>query len=687
MLALALFACVGDLACRSGSPAELETLHLYRTPPPTVAQVDLCVYGATPAGIAAAIQTVRMGRSVALLEPGEHIGGLTAGGLGATDVGRRGAIGGIADAFYRRIARHYAEAYGERSRQATACAGGTHFEPHVAELVLEAMLAEAGVPVYLGCRLEAAPLTAGRVVELRCANGARFRADVYIDASYEGDLLAAARVPFTVGRESNAQYGETLNGNQPNRPGHNFRKPVDPYIEPGDPMSGLLPGISDAPIGTPGEGDSRVQAYNYRLCLTTVPGNRIPFPKPHDYDPARYELLLRYLQAGVWDVFGNSQPVPNGKSDTNNNGAVSSDYIGANYDYPTADPALRRQIALAHESYQKGLLWFLANDPRVPRFVREDVARYGLARDEFVDSGGWPHQLYIREARRMVSDYVVTEANCAGRVTVTDSIGLASYNMDSHNVRRYVEGGRVRNEGDVQVAVPQPYAIPYRAILPPAGACHNLLVPVCLSASHIAFGSIRMEPVFFVLGQSAATAACLALEQGRALHDVEIAALQERLRADGQALEWPTEGVAPIAPSSLPGIVLDDTQGEKRGEWLASARGWDRRVGTGYLHDDNAHKGEVSIVYAPEIPTAGRYEIVLIFPPHENRATNVPVTVEVEGAAPVRVLVDQRHAGAEGFVTVGVYTLPAGRGVRVRVGNEATDGYVVADGIQFLPRP
>jgi len=368
---------------------------------------------------------------------------------------------------------------------------------------------------------------------------------MFIDATYEGDLMAKAGVSFFVGREANSQFGETLNGIRAETPKHQFIVPVDPYPKPGDPGSGLLPFIQPGDGGAPGEGDRRVQTYNFRLCFTTNAENRAPIVAPPNYDPAKYELLARYLEALVaagkkpkLAEFWNPIWMPNGKTDINNNGGFSTDFIGMNYDYPDGDYATRARIWKEHEAYTRGFIHFLATNPRVPANIRAEMQQFGLCKDEFLDKGGWPNQLYIREARRLVSDYVMTERHCRGKEVAMDSIGLAAYNMDSHNCQRIAKNGHAENEGDVQVSPMKPYPISYRAIVPKAGECANLLVPVCLSATHIAYGSIRMEPVFMILGQSAATAACIAIDDRVPAQKVNYTKLRNRLLADKQILEW-----------------------------------------------------------------------------------------------------------------------------------------------------
>jgi hypothetical protein len=377
-------------------------------------------------------------------------------------------------------------------------------------------------------------------VEIVMESGQVFGGRVFIDASYEGDLMAKAGVRYAIGREANSQYGETLNGVQTRRATkHQFEFPVDPFVVADDRESGLLPSVHPGSPGQEGAADRRVQAYNYRMCLTDVPENRVAFYKPAGYDPRRYEILLRYIEAGWKDVLGNHAPMPNRKSDTNNHGAFSTDDIGANYQYPEAGYAMREKIAAEHRDYQLGLMWTIANDPRVPAKLRKSFSAWGLAKDEFADSGHWPHQLYIREARRMIGAYVMTEHECRGERTAADSIGLGAYGIDSHNTQRYVDAaGHVRNEGDVEVPVAGPYPISYRAIVPKADECTNLLVPVCLSATHIAYGSIRMEPVFMVLGQSAGAAAAQAITDDVDVQRVDYLRLRERLQQDKQVLAW-----------------------------------------------------------------------------------------------------------------------------------------------------
>lgn len=660
---------------------------------------DVVVYGGTSGGVAAAVQSARMGKSVVLIEPSRHIGGLSSGGLGATDIGNKAAIGGISREFYHRVWQHYQrddawkqqrrEEYRSR-RQAVGEETMWTFEPHVAEKIFRAMLRDAKVPVVLGQRLDrknGAQLQGGAIRSVAMEDGATFHGKMFIDATYEGDLMAAAGVRYHVGRESNSQYDETLNGVQTRRAiYHQFVKPVDPYLRPGDPSSGLLPGINGEGPGEEGAGDHRVQAYCFRLCATDAPENRRPWPKPAGYDELQYELLLRNFEAGDNRIPWAPSLMPNRKTDSNNNFAVSTDYIGMNYDYPEADYATRENIIKAHEVYQKGLMWTLANHPRVPEKIREYFQTWGLAKDEFTDNDNWPHQLYVREARRMVSDYVMTQHNCQGRKVAEDPVGLAAYTMDSHHVQRHVKDHRVLNEGDVQVGGFSPYPISYRSIVPAKDTCSNLLVPVCLSASHIAYGSIRMEPVFMVLGQSAATAAALAIDHETSVQDVEYPKLRERLLNDEQVLEWTGPRRLPgLDPKKLPGIVLDDDAAKLVGEWLSSSStpGF---VGSGYLHDNAQGQGTKSATFAPQIPKSGRYDLRLAYTPFGNRATNVRVTIDVQGKT-TEATVNQRKTPPidKAFVSLGRFTLPEGKSCRITILNRDADGHVIVDALQLVP--
>lgn len=523
---------------------------------PETYEADIIIYGGTSAAVTAAVQSARLGKKVLVVSPDIHLGGLSAGGLGFTDTGNKEVIGGLARDFYHRVYLHYqtdtawkwqkqAE-YGNKGQGTPAIDGKDRtmwiFEPHVAERIMEDLIKEHQIIVYRNQWLDrqnGVEIKAGKISSITTLSGNVFKGKVFIDATYEGDLMAAAGISYHVGREPNAQYHETWNGVQTGvfHHRHHFTKPIDPYVIPGDKSSGLLTGISAEAPGKKGDGDHKLQAYCFRMCLSDHPDNKIVFPKPDNYDPARYELLARIFASGWREVFHKFDPVPNRKTDTNNHGPFSTDFIGMNYAYPEASYEERKMIIRHHEEYQKGLMYYLANDPKVPADIRQQMSNWGLAKDEFKDNGGWPHQIYVREARRMVGDYVMSENEVLGKKRVQRSIGMGSYALDSHHTQRYVtEEGFVQNEGDIGVKAPKPYGISYDAIVPKSSECSNLLVPVCLSVSHIAYGSIRMEPVFMILGESAATAASLAIDHNTSVQKVNYSSLQRLLLQQGQRL-------------------------------------------------------------------------------------------------------------------------------------------------------
>jgi FAD dependent oxidoreductase len=542
--------------------------------PYAIHRADVCVFGGTSGGVIAAVQAARMGKTVILAEPGSHLGGMTSGGLAAVDIGDPRTVGGLTREYFTRLVATYGKtlAWDEpfSSKAGGPATGGAYsIEPHVAEEVFDQMAAEAGVTVLRGARLVSVSKDGPCLLAIKLDINASIEAKTYLDTTYEGDLMAKAGVPYTLEREGNARYGETYNGihyaesYRPRLnhlvPGSNGRVkggqgvwdrdfPLDPYMIPGDPASGLLPLVEAGDPGTPGDPAPGVQAYCYRLCLTTSP-DRLPIAPPPDYDPARYELVARFIAACVangddmdlrW--FAKYDPLPNDKWDFNT-ATYGGNLPGASWDWPEADYDRRREIAKDHENYHRGLLHFLATDPRVPGKVRNDLARFGLPRDEFPDSGGWPHQIYIREARRMISDLVLTEHHTFGREIAPHPIGLGSYGTDTHEIRRIVKDGIVTREGKTATGRGGfgPYQIGYRAVVPPANTCTNLHVTFALSASHTAFSSIRMEPVFMITSQSAATAACLALDAGVSVQELDQAALAERLLADKQILTWPPQ--------------------------------------------------------------------------------------------------------------------------------------------------
>jgi hypothetical protein len=664
--------------------------------PKTIA-CDVAVYGGTPAGVTAAIQSAREGRKTVLLSFNRHVGGMTSGGLTATDLGKKESIGGVALEFFTRIGR------------------ARDYRPSEAEALFRKMLDEAGVQVLLARALTSVEMKQNRLVSATMETGETIRAAVFVDSTYEGDLLAVANVSYRVGREPAGAYGESLGGQWQEISWKNVyqfcRLPLSPYVIPSDPTSGLLPGIATEAPGKAGEGDFKVQAYNFRIHHSREAG-KIAFPKPHEYDPGRYALLARFLNADAriqWTLNYTTAPLTDGpvqirKGDSNNAGSFSSDYVGGSYRWPdgTYKPGsitelppprrgipmpfrklyeLRERIFQDHVSYQKGLMYFLANDPRVPKALRARVNVWGLDPQEFRESGFWPHQLYVREGRRMVSDYVITQAECESRRVVDDSVGLASYPMDSHFCQRVVvkENGTltVRNEGGFGHGFPRPYPVSYRSIVPKKNECENLLVPVCLSSSHVAYGSIRMEPVFMILGQSAGTAAAMAITEGIAVQDVDYASLKTRLQRDGQQLVWLDKSIGTPA-KDLPGLVTDDSAAQTTGSWSSGALS--PVCGSAYLHDGNHGKGEKTATFTINVPKPDNYQVRLLYVASANRSTKTPVTVLV-GREKKEVTVDQRKADGIG-ISLGNFRI--NNSLTVTVSNRDTDGFVVVDGVQLL---
>ncbi|AHF14301.1 FAD-dependent oxidoreductase [Niabella soli] len=504
-------------------------------PPPYT--VDICVYGGTAAGVIAAYTAARCGNTVLLIEPGNWIGGLTTGGLGQTDAGIKDAITGFSRQFYQRVGKQY----GQTGEQWT-------FEPSVASGIMSDFLREGNIKVLMQTQVTALTKQGASITEARFLQPGKsksqqvvVRSKQFIDCTYEGDLMAKAGVSYFIGREDNSVYKETLNGFQlpeyHKQSGyHQFPDGISPYKTPGAPQSGLLWGISGNKGVPAGTGDKKVQAYNFRICLTDSAANRIPITRPAGYDPSKYELLIRLIEAqpemrGINQYFIWSK-MPNRKTDINNRGGFSTDMIGMNQHWAEASYAERQAMIRQSIAYTKGLLYFISTDKRVPDTLRNFIRNWGYPKDEYKNTDHFTPQLYVREARRMIGAYVMTEHNCTGATTVDDGIGLASYGMDSHNCDRIVVNGMVKNEGNVEVHVKQPYAIAYRSITPKAAECTNLLVPVCLSSSHIAYGSIRMEPVFMVLGQSAAMAASMAIRQKKPVQEIDVPGLKKWLQDD-----------------------------------------------------------------------------------------------------------------------------------------------------------
>lgn len=608
-------------------------------------EYDVCVYGGTSAGVIAAYAVAKQGKKVLLVEPGHRLGGMSSGGLGQTDIGNKQVVKGLALDFYRRAGAEYGSLE------------SWIFEPKVAEQIFKGYIERGAVEVMYGHRIvgvqkKGATIRSIFVEEVYGEPLKEIGAKVFIDCSYEGDLMALSGVSYVVGREDNSVYGEDHNGVQMQHL-HQFPDGVDPYVEKGNPASGLLWGISDAAMAPTGSGDKMVQAYNYRICLTSDPENMIPIEKPADYDASRYELLLRVIEAqklyNLNDYFIVS-PMPNNKTDINNRGAFSSDMIGMNHDYPEASYAEREKIIQAHKSYTLGLLWFIGNDERVPKQLREQMLALGLPKDEYVEYDHWTPQLYIREARRMVGEYVSTQANCDNVVSVDDGVGMAAYTMDSHNCQRIViekNGVRmVKNEGNVEIYGGLPYDVSYRSLTPKREECDNLIVPVCLSASHIAYGSIRMEPVFMLLAQSAAKAACLAIDNGQKVQEVDVKQIQRMYEED------------PLLDGTPADVVVDDADFETPAGWQRIVK--NNGYGRSYLVLPKTAEPK-SLRYPFEVKSDGRYTIYTY---HIRRAESSRVTelVVSDGRSERDVVLDADKIVVRGqtsgeWVSLGEYDL------------------------------
>lgn len=657
------------------------------------AEVDLVIYGGTPAGLCAGIAAARAGASVVVIEPTKWIGGMVTGGLSHTDVGKEQTIGGIAREFFTRAAA------------AKPDAPMWYAEPHVNMATFRAMLDEAGVRVVTAQPLKSITKDGTRIVSLTTADGTTHRSRVFVDASYEGDLMAAARVSYLVGREGRAQYGEPLAGYHPMpirpRPaevmggdcpgiggtGPSYIHGTPARISGFDARGRLIFGVNSAPNLNPGDPDHRTQAYNFRLCVTDRADLRIPFPKPQRYDPARYELLLRLIQAFPDIRFGrlfHLGRIANGKYDLNAQGLFSTDHPGANTEYPDGDAAIRARIWQDHVDFIQGMLWFLGHDERVPANLRAQARRWGLCKDEFADNGHWPCALYVREARRMIGDHVMVQKDLQEDIFKKDAVAMGSFVIDCHIVQRILaEDGTVRDEGSFQDAPTLPYQIPYRSLTPRRAECANLLVPVCLSASHIAYCSLRMEPVYMALGHASGLAAVMAIQSGKSVQDIDVQALRQKLLDQKAVLELAALARMPRS-SRLPGIVMDDQDAEQTGHWLASAYG--NPVNGSSRHDENSEKGRKTIAYRMKVASSGRYEVRVSYAAAPNRATNVPITIHHAGGA-TTIRVNQRTAPPiDGlFLSLGIFRFTDDQPAVVAMSNDDTDGFVGADAVQLLP--
>ncbi|MDR6944085.1 FAD-dependent oxidoreductase [Mucilaginibacter pocheonensis] len=638
-------------------------------------EADVCIYGGTCAGVIAAYTAKRMGKTVILIEPGKHLGGMTTGGLGFTDIGNKYVVTGLARDFYRRVGEHY----GKFEQWI--------FEPKVAEEIFNDYVKRAGFAVLFENRIIKTNKKGNEIKEVIVENSFKpiaainkiIRAKVFIDCSYEGDLMARAGVSYTVGREANSQYNETINGVEL-MDGHQFPDGVSPFKVPDDPKSGLLWGIADTELQAKGTGDKKVQAYNFRITLTNVPENRIAITRPANYNPQQYELLLRLKEKSPWkslnDVMIMSM-MPNRKTDINNRGGFSTDMIGMNWEYPEADYNRRAAIWKAHEDYTKGFLYFLGNDSRIPANIRDEMSQWGYPKDEYTDNGGWSPQLYIREARRMIGELVMTQHHCQGKEIANDGIGMAAYTMDSHNCDRHVVNGMVKNEGNVEVGGFGPYPVSYRAIIPKRKDASNLFVPVCLSATHIAYGSIRMEPVFMVLGQSAAVAACQAIDKKIPVQEVNVKEVQNLLKSN------------PLADGSTPEVLVDNDDTDhtqKTGSWETIKNGG---YGPTYFTDDSKIGVTKAVRFTPDIIKGGNYQIYTYLPKVKNASTQIYITID-DGKSAVEKIVNQSDLKIEGqtsgeWVSLGSYDLLKGNKAYVQISNKNADGVTTADAVLFVP--
>lgn len=657
---LLAFSCYTLFNCSSSGPAD---------------EYDIVIYGATSAGVIAGYTGKQMGKSVLIINPNEHIGGLTSGGLGQTDIGNKHAVTGISREFYRKLGKVYGT-----FEQWT-------FEPKEAEKLFRQYLEKADVQVIVNKRIARVEKNGTAIESVTIVNtlgdpGAErtIRGKVFIDATYEGDLMPLAGVSYFVGREDNSVYSETLSGFQlpeyHKKSGfHQFPDGVSPYKISGDPASGLVWGISDASATPTGSGDKLVQAYNFRICLTDSVENQVPITRPENYDSTKYELLARLIEAQpsmrainqyfIWS------PMPKRKTDINNRGGFSTDMIGHSHNWAEASHEERKKIYDEHYDYTKGLLYFMKTDPRVPDTLRNYVANWGYPKDEYTGTGHWTPQIYVREGRRLVGEYVMTERNCRSEEIVEDGIGMAAYTMDSHNTQRIVVNGMVKNEGNVEVGGFPPYPISYRALLPKRSECSNLLVPVGLSSSHIAFGSIRMEPVFMVLGQSAAVAASMAIDGKTGVQDVDVKAVQKELREN------------PLADGSPAEIVVDDSDAARvtvTGEWQPVKRG---AYGPSALE---AQAGSVgSVRFTPPAIDKGEYDVYVYFTmlPEISDRTTVRVS---DGSNVESHVIDKAAITIEGQTSGKWHRLTSvkiadGTQPYVEYSTEGAAGKVVADAV------
>lgn len=653
---------------------------------------DVVIYGGTPAGIAAGVAAARDRATVVIIEPTKWIGGMVTGGLSRSDVGNEKTIGGFAREFFARAAA------------AKPDTPMWYAEPSVNLATFQAMLKEAGVTVITGQSIKSIEREGSRITSLATSDGTTHRGSMFSDASYEGDLMAAAKVSYIVGRESQAQYGESLAGYHPMEirprsievmesecPGIGGKGPAYIHGTPasisgldasGNPIFGVYP----APKLQPGDADHRTQSYNFRLCVTQRPDILVPFPKPANYDASRYELLRRLIEAFPNIRLGrlfHLGEASHGKYDLNAQGLFSTDYPGANFDYPDGDAATRARIWQDHTDFIQGMLWFLGHDERVPKSLREQTLTWGLCRDEFSDNDHWPYALYIREGRRMIGEHVIVQKDLQTDIFKDDSVGMGSFLIDCHIVQRILAAdGTVRDEGSFQDTPVLPYQIAYRSLTPKRTECENLLVPVCLSASHIAYCSIRMEPVYMAMGHASGLAAVQALRGKTSVQAIDVTALQKKLREQRAVLDLP-ELAKIVRSSKLPGVVMDDAQAEKIGHWTGS--GYGTPVDGASIHDANSEKGKLSVIYKLTVSKSGRYDVRMSYAAAPNRASNVPVEIRhADGVAKMTVNQKRKLPEADAFLSLGTFRFDRGQPAVITIRNDNTNGIVGADAVQLL---
>ncbi len=681
LLCLALLLLTPLLFCRAAEPAKSEA--------------DVVVYGATPGGFCAAIAAAREGGTVILLEPTDHIGGLNTGGLSFSDSNQtvRSTVMGLFDEWHTRIEKDYtARGVTLPYKVSVKDQEKWTYEPHVAMRVTRQMLDEAGVKVLTKRVLEEVQKDGSRITALKTSDGT-FAARVFIDATYEGDLLAAAGVKWVIGREGRAEFNEPLAGKRyPKK-----KMPIDGFDAEGKP----LPLITTADAGPEEAGDANVMVYSFRLCLTDDPANRVPMPKPANYDPARFEVVRRFVKAGGnpgWDMY----PLPGKKVDGNNSigGQFSLGLVGACNGWSEANAARRAEIWEAHEQYTLELYHFLTTDPAMPEATRQKYAKLGLCKDEFAEYGHFSPALYVREGRRMRGMYVVSQKDIIDSPAKADAIAVSSFPIDSHDCQRVaLKNGGVINEGTIfPVRAPETkhgyaYHIPYRAILPKSEECTNLLVPVAMSCTHVGISSIRVEPTWMIIGQSAGVIATLAAKSKQPLHELPYAKIRERLLAQGQVLALPEPSPLPrdsdlpaaLDPKSLPGIVLDDSSAKLAGDWERSAN-FKPHVGSGYVHDQKKGDGKSSATFRFTAPKAGKYVLLMAYSAHETRAKKVPVIVS-SGPVATKLIVDQTMPmpRGEAFRSIGTVELVSDAESEITISNNGTEGFVIVDAVQLLP--